>query len=91
MRDKQRGLQTDNLPHDDFVVPERDHVASFGENGGDIVSVPCNGDPFSCHLMDKTTRVVGTRCRQMDLTPFCFLLWQKWHTAADIWKLMKID
>ena len=40
--------------------------------------------------MDKTTRVVGTRCRQMDLTPFCFPLWQKWHIAADIWKLMKV-
>ena len=72
------------------VVPERDSVTSFGKNGCDIVSVPFNGDPFSCHLEDKTTRVVGTRC-QMDLTAFCFLRWQKWHTATDIWKLMKID
>ena len=67
------------------VLPERDPVATLGENGGQSITIPCYEDSWGCHSLDTTVCQVAQLCHKIDLLPFCIERWDKWKVNYNQW------
>ena len=67
------------------LLPERDPVATLGENGGQSITIPCYEDSLGCHSLDTTVCQVAQLCHMSDLLPFCVERWERWKINYNEW------